>query len=159
MIEVSDTTTQYIKQVYEYLATRLIIFDFHGLLESVMRFLHYHRIPVYTSHALLCSSGTCCHSPACSHERIATWSSKLRKIQVRRGPPLFLMVCKRQLKSSDSDSMNSRVANVPWQNLLHDGRLYVWWMRNSLSLWHCRRRCHFRCSDLACPPTATEPAV
>ena len=30
---------------------------------------------------------------------------------------------------------------------------------NSLSLWHCRRRCHFRCSDLACPPTATEPAV
>lgn len=33
-----------------------------------------------------------------------------------------------------SDSMNSRVANAQWQNLLHDGRLYVWWMRKLAQL-------------------------
>lgn len=75
------------KQVYEYLATTLIIFDFHGLLESVMRFLHSVQAPAATRQLARMSA---------SPPEVQSYG----KIQVHRGPPLFLMVCKRQLKKA-----------------------------------------------------------
>lgn len=83
------------------MSIRLIIFDFHGLLESVMRFLHYHRIPVMHHFAVQAPAAT---------RRLARMSASppevqsYGKIQVHRGPPLFLM--------ESGDGMNSRVANV-----------------------------------------------